>query len=304
MNGTQHDVDIRPILSVIIPTHRRTASLSACLERLAPGSQTLPKNRYEVIVSDDGFATPDSAEALVRNTYLWAEWIPGPRRGPAANRNAGARLAQSPWLVFTDDDCLPDPEWLQAYRDAITAAEAAGDARHVFEGRTLCRAGLTSPLDHAPVNIDGGLLWSCNMAIRKSTFEEIGGFDENFPYAHMEDIDLRERLTRRGIGFDFVPEAVVDHPPARYTWRAAFGPYAESDLMFWYKQGRPGPHFARLLRQIILFRLSWLRSAARAPHSLLPIGFISFREILHVLLYGASWDRKYRARFGPPTSLP
>src|SRR5262249_13064218 len=77
---------------------------------------TLPADRYEVIVTDDGAPT---SEQLVAERYAWVSWGPGPRRGPAANRNAGARRSGQEWIAFTDDDCVPDPGWLAAFAAAV-----------------------------------------------------------------------------------------------------------------------------------------------------------------------------------------
>jgi GT2 family glycosyltransferase len=52
--------------------------------------------------------------------------------------------------------------------------------------------------------------------VRRQLFCELGGFDESFPFAAMEDVDFRERLRDRGEHFEFVPDATVDHPP-RYV---------------------------------------------------------------------------------------
>ncbi|HNV72975.1 MAG TPA: glycosyltransferase, partial [Candidatus Ozemobacteraceae bacterium] len=65
----------------------------------------------------------------------------------------------------------------------------------------------------APVNTTGGLLWSCNFAVKRSVFILVGGFDENFRFAHLEDVDLRIRLQQHGYRMAFVPQAVVHHPP-------------------------------------------------------------------------------------------
>ena len=122
-----------------------------------PGRQTLPADQYEVIVTDDGEPT---VERFLTEKYPWVSWVPGPRRGPAANRNAGARRARGDWLAFTDDDCVPDPNWLAGFATATHAG------CRVYEGKTTCVAGIHSPIDHAPVNITGGWLWSCNIFIR------------------------------------------------------------------------------------------------------------------------------------------
>src|ERR1700733_6028896 len=103
------------LISVVIPTSHRPDLLSSCLDRLAPGVQTFPANLYEVVVSDDGEPTIDE---LLAERYPWATCLKGPRKGPAANRNNGARFAHAKWIAFTDDDCVPDSGWLAAYAAA------------------------------------------------------------------------------------------------------------------------------------------------------------------------------------------
>lgn len=218
-------------ISVVIPTRHRNDLLARCLDRLAPGAQSLAADQYEVIVSDDGAET--TAERLVAERYAWVRWVAGPRLGPAANRNNGARLASGNWLAFTDDDCVPETNWLGAYRDAIQ------EQVDVFEGRTTCRAGVRSPREIAPINLTGGWLWSCNMMVRKSAFEQLGGFDEDFPYPHMEDVDFRRRLQARQIAFIFVKDAVVDHPPRRLPFGSRRAGQHACDIVLSRKWNEP-----------------------------------------------------------------
>ena len=140
----------QPLLSIIIPTYHRNDLLAHCLDRLAPGQQTLSADRYEVIVSDDGRQT--TAEDMIQSHYPGVKWVEGPHRGAGANRNNGAQQARGEWLVFTDDDCLPSPGWLEAYVSAITSGHG------IYEGLTGCEAGISSPLMHAPSNQTGGFL--------------------------------------------------------------------------------------------------------------------------------------------------
>jgi GT2 family glycosyltransferase len=192
--------------SVIIPTYHRNDLLAKCLDRLAPNVQTLAADQYEVIVSDDGCES--TAEDMIRESYPWAKWVAGPRKGPAANRNNGAKYAQGEWIAFTDDDCIPDPQWLEAYVEAIV------NNKHylVFEGRTYVDRPRKSLSETSPINESGGYLWSCNLSIQRHLFESLGGFDERFPYAAMEDVDLRLRLTKSGHKFQFAKAASVCHP--------------------------------------------------------------------------------------------
>lgn len=193
----------RPLFSVIIPTCHRNEALALCLERLAPGAQTLPFEQYEVIVTDDGRET--TAEAMVRERFSWATWTQGPRRGPAANRNHGASLARGEWLAFTDDDCVPDAEWLAAFASAIN-----GNAR-ALEGSIHPVGDMSRDLAECPVNLTGGLFWSANTAVERTLFHQIGGFDERYRHAAHEDEDLQLRL-REATEIGFVFAARVDHP--------------------------------------------------------------------------------------------
>ena len=194
------------LFSVIIPTYHRNDLLAKCLDCLASNVQTLTSDDYEVIVTDDGSLT--TAEEMINQHYSWVKWVAGSHNGPAANRNNGARYAQGEWLVFTDDDCLPDPKWLEAYTKNMTN----GMNYLVLEGRTYVDRPRKSLAETSPINESGGYLWACNFAIQKQLFESIGGFDERFPFAAMEDVDLRLRLTKAGHKLFFVRDASVCHP--------------------------------------------------------------------------------------------
>lgn len=280
------------MISVVIPTCRRPDLLARCLDLLAPGLQTLPADQYEVIVTDDGEPT---IERFLAEKYSWVSWGSGPRRGPAANRNAGARRARGEWLAFTDDDCIPDPNWLAGF----TTATHAGC--QVYEGKTTCLAGIHSPFDQAPVNVTGGCLWSCNIFIRRCTFDDVGGFDEGFPYPYMEDADLRERLVEAGYPFEFVPGAVVDHPPRRLASGRQLARYHESWVYFWYKRGYQRLASPRLLCTITMARLSAIRRHRHKGDTLRAIGSLT-NELAGMLLRMPLWEWKYRWRFRAPLS--
>jgi GT2 family glycosyltransferase len=166
---------------------------------------------YEVIVTDDG--SKSTAGEMVQNQYPWVRWVEGPRKGPAANRNNGAKQAQGEWLVFTDDDCLPDKGFLFGYYNAAIESDA-----EVLEGKTS-PTGIRTRVDmECPINETGGYLWSCNMAVRRNLFLEMNGFDTSFPGPAMEDVEFRTRLIKLRKTMIFAPEASVLHP-----WRLRKG---------------------------------------------------------------------------------
>lgn len=194
-----------PLISVVVPTCHRADLLALCLDAIETARAGLAPGQVEVIVSDD--SRDDASQALVRERYPTVHWTQGPRRGPACNRNHGARLARGRWIAFTDDDCIPDAGWLAAF------AKAFGDDVHpLYEGRTRADRERRSFAEEAPVNETGGYLWSCNMAITAELFKRIGGFRESFPYPALEDVDLRLRLEQAGVRPRFVAAASVCHP--------------------------------------------------------------------------------------------
>jgi GT2 family glycosyltransferase len=280
-------VTARPEYSVIIPTRDRRRELTACLVQLAPGAQSLDASRYEVVVSDDGDF--EATDAWLRVEFPWVRHVRGPGRGPAANRNSGARAAHGTWLVFADDDIMPATAWLAAY----AAASGRGD---VLEGRTTCVGGVPSPRYHSPENAYGGVLWSCNFAVRRATFVAVAGFDEGFAFPHMEDADLRERLRAAGHAIVWVPEAVVDHPPRRLPSGTRMGVFREAEVRYLYKYGAARPVRWRMLREIVLSRLVNIRYHRKGPDSLRALWALG-AEAWHVLTHGAAWERRYAREF-------
>jgi len=193
----------KPVFSVIIPAYVRPEKISLCLDRIAPGAQTYPADKYEVIVTDD--SPNNTIRDLVKRRFSWVQWTAGPRRGPASNRNHGASAAQGEWLAFTDDDCLPELGWLSAFAATMEKMDA-------LEGRTYADRPRQSLGEFAPENKNGGFWWSCNIAVRKEFFQQLGGFDEGFPFASMEDVDFAQRMKEAHARQKFVPQAGVCHP--------------------------------------------------------------------------------------------
>lgn len=191
--------------SVIIPTCDRPAALDHCLRAL-PSTIT-------IIVTDD--SRGPQSRVLIEQEFPHVTWVAGPRRGPAANRNNGASHACTEWLAFTDDDCLPQPGWLDAL---------ASLARHadVIEGCTLAPGARDDPFEEHVENRYGGVLWSCNLAVRRDVFDVLGGFDEDFTEPAGEDMEFAWRVQQRALRARFAPTALVYHPPRAVGWPGIF----------------------------------------------------------------------------------
>lgn len=191
------------LYSIVIPTYNRIDLLTLTLQQIELIRQSDKDVSIEVIVSDD---SKDSlTQEMILAEFPNVIYTRGPQRGPAANRNHGVSKARGEWIVFTDDDCLPDIAWLNAFRKHNTSDL-------VLEGKTIADRAQNRLDEESPINEHGGCLWSCNFAIRKDLFHKLEGFDETYPYAAMEDMDFREKVIRSGGTIKFLEEAIVVHP--------------------------------------------------------------------------------------------
>lgn len=231
------------LISVIIPTCHRPDLLARCLEMLRRERQGFDARRYEVIVTDD--SRNDASKEMVAAHFAWVKWVAGPRRGPAANRNHGARSANGEWLAFVDDDCEPGPQWLEALASAIPHGEL-----DVIEGKTICPGKEDNPFQEQVENLNGDLFWSCNLAVRRATFERLGGFDEDFAEAGGEDMEFAWRIRKHHLSACFAAKAMVVHPPRRISWSKFWWRtwMTRWMLLYWMKTGQSAPLEAGPLR--------------------------------------------------------
>ncbi len=206
------------LVSVVIPTCRRPDLLQRCLQALL--QQDFDPARYEIVVADDA-ASPETrrlVEAIVPpgGPYIRYVAVTG-RHGPAAARNQGWQDARGRIVAFTDDDCVPEPDWL---REGVAA----------FGPQVLGACGaITMPIPERPTDYEkdaAGLaraeFATANCFYRRDTLRAAGGFDERFTAAWREDSDLHftvlERGAREGKQLVRVPAAVVLHPVRPATW--------------------------------------------------------------------------------------
>ncbi|MBK7927875.1 MAG: glycosyltransferase [Bryobacterales bacterium] len=198
--------------SVIVTTRDRPAQLHALLGFLA--ALDFPRHRFEVIVVDDGSASPLH---LQPPPGLNLRLFTCPHAGPAYGRNLGAQHAAGRYLAFIDDDCEPTPAWLTAFHHAHTTAPNA-----LLGGRTL--NGLpANPYSEAsqfiveivyafynPDPTHARFFATNNMALPRATFLALGGFDERYRFAS-EDRDLCARWLEGGHPMRYVPGALIRH---------------------------------------------------------------------------------------------
>jgi len=197
-------------VDIVIPAAGRSHDLLRLLQSLhTECAATLASTVASITVTDDRHSLALGEQLATQFPHV--RYVAGPARGPAANRNHGARQGHADWLLFLDDDCYLASDLLQAYAQQAAAQPQAT----VLEGAIHAVGPRPNGNHHAPLNTRGGCLWSCNLMLEREVFEQLGGFDERFPFACMEDVDLRQRLLATGAVVAFSPEAGVFHP-----WRS------------------------------------------------------------------------------------
>lgn len=193
-----------PSLAVVVSTYKRPQGLRRLLSALVP--QIAGKPERTVVVVNDGSHDAEY-EAVVAGFAGMVQYHPLPSNlGIAAARNEAARRADADYVVFTDDDCLPPPFWLDWLAARLSANPEldviAGGVKPLMPEKPKFFAGVQ--VRHGifpwPANVAGGIRFvTANLAIRRKFFWELGGFrvSPDFPGAG-EDTELSVRVSRTG----------------------------------------------------------------------------------------------------------
>lgn len=181
------------IFSVIVPVLNDAARLERCLA-------SIRANRYDphfiqLIVADNG--SVDDSPVVARRLGATVLSLPGVR--VATLRNAAAHDAKGDILAFIDADHEIVPDWLarasEAFKDAtVVGAGAAYSSPRNGNWVQRMYNGLRGPTKGR-----GQTDWlgSGNLAVRRTAFERVGGFDESLQTC--EDVDLCQRLKTEGV---------------------------------------------------------------------------------------------------------
>src|SRR5258708_4662912 len=169
-----------PTASIIIPTRGRPGYLDIALASIAPQAA---EAGAEVVVALDG---PDPRSAAVARHHGATVLELDPPRGANAARNAGVAASSGPLVVLVDDDVVAPPGWLDAYLEAAISArghDVFGGPLHARLERVPLRScGREGPpvsaLDLGGEDRDTDVVWSANMAARRSALDRIGPFNE------------------------------------------------------------------------------------------------------------------------------
>ena len=275
-------------ISIIIPTCGRLDGLRRILDLIWPQIE-MCRVSCEVLVCDDSGGK--DVEDLLADCSPQTEWLPVPRRGAGACRNSGAEHANGQWLLFLDDDVLPQPGLLSAYSDAFFSA---GSSEVAFEGATLLDRPVSSLLWEAPANPNCTGHPSCNWGIRKSFFMEAMGFDER--YLRSQDIEFAARVGAMGREFRPLPQAVVIHPLRPVPTASALAARWEYKLLYALDLGID-PLAARYRIPWHAFRViqSRFRGASWSYDNFVAMGIFAYEWAL-VLWRNGAWIEKWRTK--------
>lgn len=216
----------RPHVSVVVSTYQRAADLPGLVAALE--AQTYPLDDVEVVIVDNG-STDGTDEVLSRLTASSPLDIHPVslelNDGSSGGRNAGWRAASGEIIAFTDDDCLPEPDWLkeglQAMEEGVVLVQGRTEPQRKV--RALERGAGSARMD--------GLYPTCNVFYRRDVLESTGGFDRadgvklgfrsgsfGSGYGFGEDTMLAWRVARSG-RVAYAPDAVVRHAVTRPALR-------------------------------------------------------------------------------------
>ena len=229
------------MISVLLATHNGADTIERTLAALS--QLDVPAGGWNLILVNN--ASTDDTESRV---LKWRERLPltylvEPRLGKSKAMNTALRHATGDLIVMTDDDVLPERNWLSEWRrvaDALPGCSVFGGAvvpsfdktpppsyvSHRYYGVLY---GETHPYSEGAIepSPDTGLFHvsGANIAIRKSVHENGNRFDENFLVGSQglmgEDTEFVRRLGTSGYKVGFAPSAVVHHivHPHQTSWR-------------------------------------------------------------------------------------
>jgi len=196
------------MISVIVPAYNAEASIGDCVRALQ--HQSLASDKYEIIVVDDG--STDATLNLARQ--LGVSVISQPRQYKSAARNAGAASARGDLLLFTDSDCAPNPDWIEAMSAPFANSDVVGvkgayrTRQHELIARFV-QMESEDKYDRMSKEMQIDFIDTYSAAYRRDIFLLNGGFDSRLH--GVEDQDLSFRLAHKGYRLVFVPSAIVYH---------------------------------------------------------------------------------------------
>lgn len=214
--------------SIVVCTYNRAASLGDTLRALR-ALEVPPAVSWEVVVVDNN--SKDDTRAVVEDAtkgFPRLRYFFQPLQGLSHARNMGIEAARGDLLLFTDDDVLPEPDWLVRIVDGMRAHQADAGGGYIapifevpppvwlterFYGFLAVRSERT---DDYRIEFASQAPFGANMAVKRAVFERVGLFDvtrgrSGKVLASGEDGELFERILAAGLSAWFIGNARVHH---------------------------------------------------------------------------------------------
>jgi len=214
-------------LSVVIPTYNRLEILRRALAELAREGEAFGEP-HEVLLVDDGSSDGTAAWLtggdVPRAANARLRVITQENAGPARARNRGVEEAAGELVLFLGDDIFVSPGLLALHLEAHRARRGSGEVAVL--GRTLwapemrptaflrfLMEGDQFGFKHIEdqENVPYNFFYTANVSLRRQAMLDAGGFDESFPHAAWEDVELCYRMTREGMRLVYEPRALAHH---------------------------------------------------------------------------------------------
>ena len=206
-----------PKASVVVCSYNGAKTLDRCLTSL----KEINYPSYEVILVDDG-STDNTQE--IAASHNWVKNVRQENKGLSFARNVGAHASCGDVIVYTDSDCMADPDWLYYLMGTLLSGDYAGvggpnispPAENWVQACVSAAPG--GPNHVLLTDVVAEHIPGCNMAFHRWAFDQVGGFDPEYRKAG-DDVDFCWRLQQSGGVIAFSPAAIVWHY-RRFTLQA------------------------------------------------------------------------------------
>lgn len=181
-------------IAVVVSAYNEEKLIGKCLKALQ--NQTFPKQNYEILVVDNNSTdkTAKIAQEAGVKVLTYKE-----KNIVAAVRNYGAAHVDSPIIAFMDGDSVAEPDWLQSIHDLMQNKKivAVTGVALPMNGKLLLKFLFESYNQLLRLSqLTGTVLpWGFNLAIKKTAFDQIQGYNTNFP--SYEDAEIGIRLQKK-----------------------------------------------------------------------------------------------------------
>ena len=208
----------KPLVSVCFTHYERPHLLRRALEAIL--AQTY--DNIEIVIVDDGSRSPAAHAYLDEIEKTPARFpitvIRGPNKYLGAARNAGAKIAKGEYLIFHDDDNFAEPREVETFVAAALAygADVLTAKYYVFRDGELGPDGLKRRMEYYHIGIGGVFSFfsnwfgDANALVRRSVFEELGGFTEEYGVG-FEDWEFFLKAYMRDKRMGVVPEPLFNY---------------------------------------------------------------------------------------------